>query len=142
MLIATERKKIRGTKMRWYVSGPLFGCVIIIILMYVVSLLVEGGTLPCGILDYMVIACVFLGSIVAGVTSAIQRGRGVIETGMAAGGIIFIAILLATLVIPNGKFIPIMLLKLSIAAIAGGAFGGSVCAKRSGSTKKRSRRRR
>ncbi len=142
MFTATERKKRRGTKLKWYISGPLIGIVVCVLLMLVTALLVEGGTLPPGVLKYLVIACVFLASAAAGTTSALRRGRGALETGLASGGIILFVILIATLIAPGGKIISPMFLKLSVASIAGGAFGGALCARRSGSAQKRSRRKR
>lgn len=142
MATGTERKKRRGTKLEWYASGPVVGFCVCVVLMLGTSLLVESGTLPSGVLEYLVIACVFLACVVAGMVSAIRRGRGALEAGIASGGILFLVILIATLVAPGGKIMSPMLLKLAIASIAGGAFGGAICAKRSGTSQKRSRRRR
>ena len=142
MFTENERKKRRGTKLRWYISGPLLGVGVCVVMMLVTALLVESGTLPPGVLEYLVIACVFIATTAAGIASAIRRGRGALETGVAAGGIMLLIILLATLIAPGGKIMSPMFLKLAIASIAGGAFGGALCAKRSGSGQKRSRRKR
>ncbi|HHU22368.1 MAG TPA: TIGR04086 family membrane protein [Clostridiales bacterium] len=119
--------------------GGAVGTVLSIILLFVFAFLISEGKLPESLSEPLVVAAAFVGATASGVASAKRQGRGVVVSGICGGIAYMIIILLVTALGGSGGVFGPMTLKLVICAVAGGAFGGTLC---SGGKKKKRRRRR
>ncbi|MGI5936717.1 MAG: TIGR04086 family membrane protein [Oscillospiraceae bacterium] len=118
--------------------GGAVGTVLSLVLLFVFAFLISEGKLPESLSETLVVAAAFVGATVGGATSAKRQGRGVLVSGVCGGIAYMIIILLVNALGGNGGAFGPSTLKLAICAVAGGAFGGTLC---SGGGKKRRRRR-
>lgn len=120
------------------VFGAIIGAVLLIILLYISALLISAEYIPESFDENLIIVSVFLGATVCAVTAVKRRGTGAMVTGLAAGLIYLVLIMVVSALIPQGRMLGDMTLKILICCITGGAFGGALCL----NSKKKSRVRR
>ncbi len=126
--------------LKWYLAGPLVCAVSLPLLLYVCALLLAREILPFGLMEELVIACVFLSGTLGGLAAALSGGEKAFQTGLSVGGILASVIVVLTLAVPGEGALSASCIRHVIAALAGGAFGGVLSVRRSGGKKKRARR--
>ena len=129
------------SKISWYLAGPVVSIVCLPVLMYLCALLLAREVLPYGLMEELVIACVFVSGAAGGAAACAARGGKVMQTGLAVGCILAAAIVVVTLMVPGEGPLNARCLRHVIAAAAGGAFGGAISIKRGNRPKKRRRSR-
>lgn len=110
----------------WFLSGlipallALFGALLLLAVLY------GRGVLSSDIMPETVIAAVFLSGTVSGLVCARKKGGGALIAGAVGGLSIAALILIGTIFTQGGRVISPEFLKLAIAALAGGVFGGAL----------------
>ncbi len=140
MTVRSERRTKAGPLIKWYVLGPLTAAVSLPALMYLCAVLLAREVLPYGLMEELVIACVFFASALGGAAAAAGRGGKVLQTGAAIGAAVAGAIVIAALAAPGEGPLNSETLKHVIAALCGGAFGGALSLRRGGGKKRRRRK--
>lgn len=123
----SDRKKGGNTVLQSSAAGAFTGYILTMALLYVLALLICAGTLEEALADELVLCAAFLGATAAAVISAKRRGRGVMTTGLAAGAFFCLMAMVTSFGVSGGTGTGIMVLKLMICSVAGGAFGGALC---------------
>jgi hypothetical protein len=80
--------------------------------------------LSASLKDVAVLVSVLAGTAVGGVYCASRQGGGVITDGLAASGVYAVLVFLGTLVLRKGGTEGALTVRILIAAVAGGCFGG------------------
>lgn len=137
--IAERASKQTGIN-RWYVKGPLLGAFSSAALMYACALLFAKEVLPYGLLPYITIACVFAGCAAGGALAASARGKGRLPAGLMSGAAVLLLILIFTFASEDGSPASPQFVKMAIAALGGGIFGGALSAGRASKMHKKKRR--
>ena len=88
------------------------------------SALMVSGLLTETLRDSLVLVSVILGSTIGGVFCAGRQGRGVITAGLSSAVAYVLLILIGTLAFKRNSNEISLILRIIIAVIAGGAFGG------------------
>lgn len=106
------------------ISGGL-GFALTMLLLFLVAVLTVSGVIPANMKDEYVICSVIIGAIISGARCAKVMGSGVITAGLAAAGACLIFVLAGSIftVKPAGN--EALTLKIIIASLAGGCFGGA-----------------
>ncbi len=104
--------------------GAILGMLITMLAVLAFSAAMTTEMLPVSMSDSFVIVSVILGTAVSGVYCAKRQGSGVITAGFAAAGVYIILVLLGTLMFMKKGSDPSLTLRVIIAAVAGGGFGG------------------
>ena len=107
--------------LKWYLAGPLVCAVSLPLLLYVCALLLAREILPFGLMEELVIACVFLSGTLGGLAAALSRGEKAFQTGLSVGGILASVIVVLTLAVPGEGALSASCIRHVIAALAGGA---------------------
>ena len=88
MTVQAERRARRKTKLKWYILGPLLAVISLPLLLYLCSLLLAHEVLPFGLMEELVITCVFLAGTAGAAAASGARGQMVMQTGLITGGIL------------------------------------------------------
>jgi|GEM_PF-1885381 len=106
--------------------GAIIGLLVTFAALLPVSALMVEKVLPVAMSDAFTLASVIIGTTFGGVHCARRQGRGVIIAGLAASGVYVLLVFLGTLLfMKRGAEAPLTL-KIIIAAVAGGCFGGTL----------------
>ncbi|MEG1460864.1 MAG: TIGR04086 family membrane protein [Oscillospiraceae bacterium] len=104
--------------------GAALGTVLTLLLVFGFAAGIRGGQLPSSLSDAFIIVSVIAGTILGGAFSAGKQGRGVVVSGLTAAAMYIIPLLIITLLFGNSQGEGSLTLKIIIAAVAGGCFGG------------------
>ena len=105
-------------------KGALLGMALTLIAIFVFALLMRTGTLPNTLSDALILAGVVLGSAAGGLYCAGKQGGGVVVAGLTAAAAYTVLALLGTLVFQKNGNETALTLRVIIASVAGGCFGG------------------
>ena len=130
MTVQAERRARRKTKLKWYILGPLLAAISLPLLLYLCSLLLAHEVLPFGLMEELVITCVFFAGTAGAAAASGARGQMVMQTGLITGGILAAALVIVSLAVPGQGAFNAQCPRHVIAALAGGAFGGALRIKR------------
>lgn len=106
--------------------GAILGMLMTMLIALGFSVAMVSEVLPVSMSDSFVIVSVIFGTTISGIYCAKRQGRGVITAGLAAAGIYVILVLLGTLLFMKKGDDPSLTLKVIIASVAGGVFGGTL----------------
>ena len=124
----TNREVKRNSLIIGALLGGVAGVIIMAALLYGCAVLIQKETvLTYALAEEAGIACVFLGATLAGVISAKRRGRGVLPSGLAAGGVAFGIVTVIAVVFVNAPIFGVMTIKHLVCCLAGSAFGTVLC---------------
>jgi putative membrane protein (TIGR04086 family) len=122
----SKKEAATGTKglLQNAVKGGILGLLVTMGLLFAVSALTLAGVLPATLGDTFIILAVILGATLSGLYCAGRQGGGVVVAGLAAAAAYAVLLLLGTMLFRKSGNEPAMTLKLILAAVAGGCFGG------------------
>jgi len=127
-----------GTKalLKNAVRGAVFGMILTAAFIFLFSVLMLTGTLPETLSDTLILVAVLLGSILGGLYCAGKQGGGVVTAGLTAAAAYVILVLLGTMLFRKSGVDGTLTLRVLIAAVAGGCFGGVLKLHRKGKKSK------
>ncbi len=102
------------------------GLLVTLLLLLAVAAGVVAGAVSQEMLDDFVLFCVIAGSAVGGVSCAKRWPGGVLTAGIAASAVYFLIVLAGWAFTAGGAGEDSILLKVAIASLAGGMFGGTL----------------
>ena len=137
-----ERRTKHKPPVKWYLLGPLTAAVSLPALMYLCAVLLAREILPFSLVEELTIACVFLSGTLSALAACAGRGGRAAQTGLAMGAVLAAAIVVITLAAPGEGPLSAHTLRCSVAAIAGGFFGGVLGMKRKNPRRRAGTRRR
>lgn len=105
-------------------KGGVLGLLLTLGLLFVLSALTLAGALPETLRDTFIILAVLLGATLSGLYCAGRQGGGVVVAGLAAAAAYAVLLLLGTMLFRKSGDEPAMTLRLILASVAGGCFGG------------------
>ena len=105
-------------------TGAIIGLLITMAAIFVFAALMVSGTLPETMKDSFVLVSVLLGATLSGVSCASRQGGGVITAGLSSAAAYVLLVLIGTILFKRNTGEIALTLRIIIAAIAGGAFGG------------------
>lgn len=127
----TRKKTIQTGKSGLAVNaakGAALGFGVSLVLLLVVAALLLGGLFSEALADSLILVCVLVGATVGGLYCAGKQGGGVVVAGLCAAGFYVLFILLGTLLFKRtdikGGPQELLTVKVLIASVAGGCFGG------------------
>lgn len=136
MFMRTERARRKGEG-RWYLAGPVTAVVTAAALLALFALALCKGWVPAKFMETCALAGIFLAAMVGGARAAAVRGEGVLTSGAAVGGILFLLLVLAAWLTSSGRVLSAETLRLLICCAGGGLMGGVLMLKRGKSHKRR-----
>lgn len=104
--------------------GAAIGMLITMMAVMVFAALMLSGTLPETLRDSFVLVSVIMGATLGGVFCAGRQGRGVITAGLSSAVAYVLLVLLGTMLFQKNNDEIALTLRIIIAAVAGGCFGG------------------
>ncbi|MFB0920881.1 MAG: TIGR04086 family membrane protein [Oscillospiraceae bacterium] len=123
-----SRKKERGADkkslIQYSVKGAFLGLLITMAVIFVMAVLMLSGTLTETLRDTLILVAVILGATVSGLYCAGRQGGGVVVAGLTAAAAYAVMILLGTLLFRKNGNEAMLTMRIIIAAVAGGCFGG------------------
>jgi len=105
-------------------AGALLGIIITMAMLFLCSVLLLTGTVPSSLRDPLILLTVIAGATVSGLYCAGRQGRGVVTAGLASSAAYVVLILICTVLFKKNSGETALTLKIIIAAVAGGCFGG------------------
>jgi len=120
----TESKSNSMSLIRHSAVGAVLGMLITMLVVLGFSAAMTAEVLPVSMSDSFIVVSVIVGTTFSGVYCAKRQGRGVITAGLAAAGMYVVLVLLGTLMFMKRGNDPSLTLKVIIASVAGGGFGG------------------
>jgi putative membrane protein (TIGR04086 family) len=106
--------------------GAVLGMLVTVLAVFAFSVAMTTELLPVSMSDSFVLVSVIVGTTVSGIYCAKRQGRGVITAGLASAGAYVALVLLGTLMFMKKGDDPSLTLKVVLAAVAGGGFGGAL----------------
>ena len=110
------------------VKGAALGYGVSLVMLLVMAALLLGGLFSASLTDSLILVCVLAGATVGGLYCAGKQGGGVVVAGLCAAGFYVLFVLLATLLFKRpevkGSAEGVLTMKVLIASVAGGCFGG------------------
>lgn len=105
-------------------AGAVIGLLVTMMAILVFAALMLSGTLPETLLDSLVLVSVIMGATIGGVFCAGRQGRGVITAGLSSAVAYVLLALIGTMLFQKNNEEIALTLRVIIAAVAGGCFGG------------------
>lgn len=106
------------------IKAALIGLVITITVMLGLSALMLIGAFDESLMDTLVLVAVIIGATVSGLSCAGKQGRGVVIAGLAAAAAYAVLVIVLTILFGGNNAEPALTLRVIIASVAGGCFGG------------------
>ncbi|MBP8640693.1 MAG: TIGR04086 family membrane protein [Oscillospiraceae bacterium] len=106
------------------ITGAVIGLFATMLALLIIAALMVSGVLPESLRDSFVLVSVMLGATIGGVFCAGRQGRGVITAGLSSAVAYVLLILLGTLAFKRNSDEISLILRIIIAVIVGGVFGG------------------
>lgn len=108
----------------------LLGLVITALMLLGAALLFSSGKISYSTAPEIIIGVNFAGAAIAGALAAGQRGREAVATGLIAGAIFMVLLLLLGLIFAGGRLSGSEAIRIAICSLCGGLFGGVLCIRR------------
>ncbi len=124
MVSTKDGRKVKSGLIMSAAKSAIFGIVITMILLLGISALIIAGVLTMDMADEYVICSVIIGSAIAGWLCAKKMDGGVIKAGLTTAGMYLVIILIGTIFTQKSGEDGSIVLKVIIATISGGCFGG------------------
>jgi len=105
-------------------AGAVIGLLVTMMAILGFAALMLSGTLPETLLDSLVLVSVIMGATLGGVFCAGRQGRGVITAGLSSAVAYVLLALIGTMLFQKNNEEIALTLRVIIAAVAGGCFGG------------------
>jgi len=135
-----EEKRGAGELIVSAAIGGLFATVLALILLFLFAIFIAAEILPESMIDVMVIISAFLAATAGASVSAKRLGNSPLPAGICGALCFFALILLVSAFRGDNELLGIMTVKLAVCALAGGALGGVLGARRKKRRKVISRR--
>ncbi|PKM73982.1 MAG: TIGR04086 family membrane protein [Firmicutes bacterium HGW-Firmicutes-16] len=119
-----ERSADKKSLIRYSVRGAFLGVVITMAIIFIMAALMLTGALPESLRDTFILVAVILGATVSGLYCAGRQGGGVVVAGLTAAAFYVVLILLGTMLFRKNSDEAMLTIRIIIAAVAGGCFGG------------------
>ena len=123
-----SNKKERGTDkrslIRYSFKGALLGMLITMAIIFVLAVLMRSGALPVTLGDTLILVAVILGATAGGLYCAGRQGGGVVVAGLTSAAAYALLILLGTMLFRKNGGEAMLTMRIIIASVAGGCFGG------------------
>ncbi len=124
-MTSTKEKKAGASGLiKTAAKSAVLGIVITVLLLLGISALAVAGIISLDMSDEYVICSVIIGSAVSGATCAKKMGRGVITAGLTAAGVYLVVILIGSIFTVKPANEGTIIIKIIIASMSGGCFGG------------------
>lgn len=107
------------------VQGSFAGLAVCLLLLVIFSILIAGGKISSGLMEYISIGALFIGSFIGGAISISKQKGKMLLAGLAEGAALFLITIVIGAFMP-GALIGSVTLPLIAAAIVGGAAAGLV----------------
>lgn len=119
-------KNKKGEDRLAYVSakGAAAGLLTTLLLMLAVAWGMASGAVSRNMTDDLIVCCVVAGTTLGGWLCAKKQDRGVVTAGLCASGMYLIPVLVASIFVQGSSSEEGITMKIIIAALLGGAFGG------------------
>ena len=104
--------------------GAIIGMLVTMAALLIFASLMLTGVLPETLRDSFILVTVILGATLSGVLCAGRQGRGVITAGLSSAAAYVVLVLLGTMLFKKNSDEIALTLRIIIAAVAGGCFGG------------------
>lgn len=105
-------------------KGAALGFGVSLVLLLVVAALMLGGLFSEALADSLVLVCVLVGATAGGLRCAGKQGGGVVVAGLCAAGFYVLFVLMGTLLFKKTGAEEMLTMRVLIASVAGGCFGG------------------
>ncbi len=127
--VLTLNKRVKGQGgfkllIKYGLEGVALSMVLTLALLFIVALAVSTGAASEKLADSLMITALILATTAGGVYCASKRGEGVITAGAVCSGLYIIAAIFLGMLLPKQGQDGGMLLRVIIASVAGGTFGG------------------
>ena len=109
---------------RHSLAGAVIGIFITMVVILIFAALMVTGALPESLRDTFILVAVLAGATVSGVFCAGRQGRGVVTAGLSSAVAYVLLVLLITLIFKDNSNEMALTLRIILAVIAGGTFGG------------------
>ena len=121
----TGEKKQGGTGLlQTALKSAVLGVLLTLLLLLGVAALIISRTVSPDMSDEFVVCCVLLGATLSGAHCAKLRGGGVITAGLTAAAIYLAIILMVSVFTVKSEAEGPLTVKIILASVAGGCFGG------------------
>ncbi len=121
-----DTKEAKNGLLRHSIIGSIIGLAVTLILMLVFALTISTGLVAQSLQDSLVVFCVVIGAAAGGLYCAGKQGGGVITAGMLSAVGYIVLVLAVTMLVARRDGQEGVLLKVIIASVAGGTFGGAL----------------
>ena len=105
-------------------TGAVIGILITMMAILVFAALMVMGALPESLRDSFILVSVLVGATISGVFCAGRQGKGVVTAGVSSAAAYVLLLLLVTLIFKDNSDEMALTLRIILAVIAGGTFGG------------------
>lgn len=119
-----DTKEVKTGLLRHAAVGAVIGLAVTLLLILVFSLTVSTGLVSQSLQDSLVVFCVVIGTAAGGLYCAGKQGGGVVTAGMLSAVGYIALVLIVTMLVAGRDGQEGILMKVIIAAVAGGTFGG------------------
>ncbi len=119
-----EKKKPKSDLFKHAFVGSVMGLLISLAVMPLFALIISTGLVQESLADSFVVISVIIGGAAAGLYCAGKQGRAVVTAGAASAASYILLVLLITMMTAKRSGQESMILKVMIASVAGGTFGG------------------
>ena len=119
-----EKQKPKSALLKHALVGGVLGLLISLAVMPILALTISSGLVAESLTDSFVVISVIIGSAAGGLYCAGKQGGGVVTAGAASAGSYILLVLLISLMTAKSGERGSMILKVMIATVAGGTFGG------------------
>ncbi|MEG1404194.1 MAG: TIGR04086 family membrane protein [Oscillospiraceae bacterium] len=119
-----ENENNQLSLIRYSFIGAAMGILLTLLLIFVFAVIITTGKASPELTDTFVLLSVVAGAALGGAVCAGRQGRGVITAGLATAAVYIAIVLLVTFAMANRSDAPALTLKVIIASVAGGVFGG------------------
>lgn len=110
--------------------GALIGIIALGIIMALATFAFEAEVISESLMPEVVIGCTFISATIGGIVSSKRHSRGLSAAGVLQGVLLFLPLMIIGSAVCEGAVLGNMTLKILIASIAGGSFGGALCMER------------
>ena len=105
-------------------AGAIIGMLITMMAILIFAALMVTGALPESLRDTFILVSALVGATISGVFCAGRQGRGVVTAGLSSAAAYVLLVLLITLIFKDNSNEMALTLRIILAVIAGGTFGG------------------
>ena len=119
-----DREGGRSALIKHSIKGALLGLLVTLAAVFVFAALMLTGAFSEALKDTLILVSVIVGAMAGGLYCAARQGGGVVVAGLVASVAYIILALILTVLFGKGGSEPALTMRVIIAAVAGGCFGG------------------